>query len=245
LDVILNKLCSKIVTNSRATAKRFSRHAESKVRVVHNGVNIGWLKNDSAPRPGLLEEAWKVILIAARVSRWKRHDLALTAFEKVAEADPNAHLVCVGASDVLQPEWWKYLQDISRQSPFSNRIHWIGQVDDVRPWYRAAQLLLLTSDNEPFGRVLVEAMACGLPVVATRCGGVPEVVRHGMDGLLVTSRNIDQIANAIIRILKDKALRDRFSLSAQERAEYFCLNTHMEKMVEVFESVMVRHRTEN
>ena len=125
LDFILTRLSSTIIANSHATAKRFKKPSQSKVKVVHNGVDLQSLRDDSIPKPNLIDETWKVILVVARISRWKRHDLALAAFEKVAAIDPTAHLVCVGSSDVLEPEWWNQLQNKSQQSEASDRIHWI------------------------------------------------------------------------------------------------------------------------
>ncbi len=238
LDFILKRLNTKIIANSRATADRFGRSFHPKVSVVHNGVDIGWLRDESVPRPGLIGDAWKVILVVARVSRWKRHDLVLSAFERIAGLESKVHLVCLGASDPLEPEWWDYLQERSHQSAFSNRIHWVGHVEDVRPWYRAAYMLVLASENEPFGRVLVEAMACGLPVIATKNGGVPEIVHHGKEGFLVLPGNSEEIAEAMLKMLKDQPRRESLVRFAEIKAEHFSLDSHVEKMIKIFDEVI-------
>ena len=123
---------------------------------------------------------------------------------------------------------------MTHRSEFSDRIHWVGHVDDVRPWYRLANMLVLASENEPFGRVLVEAMAFGVPIIATKGGGVPEIVRHGQDGLLVTPGRADAIAEAMEEVLNDKGLREKFGRSACKRAQTFTLDTHITKMLHVF-----------
>jgi glycosyltransferase involved in cell wall biosynthesis len=237
LDSILTRLSAIIVANSRATASRFKQPSRSKVTVVHNGVDIRKMREHSDSKPNLIGSAWKIVLVVARVSRWKRHDLALTAFEQVAVKDPNVHLVCVGSQDTLEPKWWNHLQEQTRQSRVSDRIHWVGQISDVRPWYKAAYTLLLCSDNEPFGRVIVEAMACGLPVIATRSGGVPEIVRHGEDGFLVTTGSVDEMADAMTKILRNNALREQLAQSAIKRAQSFDLNAHIENMTKIFEEI--------
>jgi glycosyltransferase involved in cell wall biosynthesis len=172
--------------------------------------------------------------MVARTSREKRHDLALSAFEIVAEGDPNTHLVCLGPRDDHDLPWWNFLQERTSQSPYSDRIHWVGQIEDVRPWYHVASLLILCSERESFGRVLVEAMACSVPVVATHVEGVPEIVRYGQDGLLVKPDSVDAMASAIKALLNDKALKRRFVLSAQKRAEYFSIDRYMANMLGVF-----------
>jgi len=238
LDFILTKLINGIIANSRATANRFKQSCQSRVSVVHNGVDFGWLRDDNVQQPGVVGDGWKVILVVARASRWKRHDLALTAFERVAEAEPNAHLFCLGAPDALESEWWDYLQDRSSKSAFARRIHWVGHVDDVRPWYKAADVMVLASENEPFGRVLVEAMASGVPVVATRAGGIPEIIRHERDGLLVNAGKEDEFAQAVTTILNNHALRKRLIFSGLERSQLFGIKAHTEKMIEVFNRVL-------
>jgi glycosyltransferase involved in cell wall biosynthesis len=238
LDPILTRLNSRIIANSHATAKRFKGSLQSKVTVVHNGVDIERLRDHTGLWPDLIENTWKVVLVVARVSKWKRHDLALAAFQQIAALEPDAHLVCVGSPDELEPEWWNHLQKQTHQSEVSKRIHWVGQISDVRPWYKAAHLLLLCSDNEPFGRVLVEAMACGVPVIATRSGGIPEIVRHGEDGILVSPGNVDEVADAIAKLLGNEALRGTLADSALKRSEFFTLGTHKKKMIKTFQELI-------
>jgi len=235
LDPTITRLSHIIIANSKATALRFKKELSRKVKVIHNGVNLEWLREKGIKKPDLVQEDWKVILMVSRISRWKRHDLALAAFEHIASSDPNAHLVCVGAQDPRESQWWASLQRKSHSSPFSSRIHWIGAADDIRPWYRAASILLLPSRNEAFGRVLVESMAVGVPIVAIRSGGIPEIVRHGHDGLLVTLGDGRDLGRACLRLLEDGAFRRSLGQSCKERAEMFSLEEHARKMVDIFE----------
>jgi glycosyltransferase involved in cell wall biosynthesis len=239
LDPIITRLSDFIIANSSFTALRFKKELATKVKVIHNGVDLEWLRERGIKKPDFVRSDWKVILLVSRISRSKRHELALSAFEHVAASETNAHLVCVGAQDLLESQWWAFLQERSLRSPFSSRIHWIGPVDDIRPWYRAASILLLPSVNEAFGRVLVESMAEGVPVVAMRSGGIQEVVRHGQDGLLVDHANGGELGRACLRLLRDEALRERLGRSSKERAEVFSLGEHVRKMVAVFEDASV------
>ena len=234
LDFLLTKLCTLIVANSRATATRFSGRSRPKVRVVYNGLDLEWLNSPEVKGPPSVPTDWKIILVVARVSRWKRHDIVLSAFETVAQKDPRVHLVCLGAKDENEPDWWEALQERKLKSKYSSQIHWEGHCDDVRPWYRAAALLALASDNEPFGRVVVEAMAHSVPVVAMDSGGVPEIIRHGKDGLLVTPGCSRSMADAFLRLLSDEDLRGRMGRSARERAASFSIEHHVQNMLQLF-----------
>jgi glycosyltransferase involved in cell wall biosynthesis len=235
LDFMLRHLNNRVIVNSQATAARFDLNFQPKICIVHNGVDVAWLSDKTIRNQAMIDEEWKVILAVARVSRQKRHDLILSAFEAVAKRDPAVHLVCIGAMDQFEPDWWRHLQKQSAQSVVSGRIHWISQVDDVRPWYRSASVMVLASDNESFGRVIVEAMASDVPVIANRSGGIPEIIRNGQDGLLVTPGNHKEIEDAIIKVLDDEPLRSRLVKSARKRVELFDLGRHVQNMVEVFE----------
>ena len=237
MDLILTRMINLIICNSIATTKRFNKIHNNKIRIVYNGFELGRLREPvkkSAP-VGL---DWKIILVVARISRQKRHDVALDTFEKIADSLPNAHLILIGDKDRLDVEWWEYLQTKTRMSPFSKRIHWPGYQRDIRPWYRSASILFAPGENEAFGRVIIEAMACGLPVIATRGGGIPEIVRHGEDGILVQPGDIDEMANAIENILINDELRKGLAQSAINRAEGFDLETHTEKMIKIFEQTI-------
>jgi glycosyltransferase involved in cell wall biosynthesis len=243
LDSVLSQLSRLIIVNSRATAKRFSKRIQNKIRIVHNGVDIQWLKDKSVCRAHVQATGCRIILVVARVSKVKRHDLAISAFEEAAGTHPDLHLVLVGAKDPFEPEWWNYLQKRANNSLYTERIHWIGQVEDIRPWYRSAAILLLPSDNESFGRVLVEAMAFGIPVIATRCGGVPEIVRHGKDGILVSMGKSHELADAIRIILENDDTRLKMGRFGAERAKEFSLESHIKAIIGAFEEASGLERT--
>jgi glycosyltransferase involved in cell wall biosynthesis len=83
-------------------------------------------------------------------------------------------------------------------------------------------------------------MACGVPVIASRSGGLPEVVRHGHDGILVEPGNVDELANAMAEILEDKNMRRHLAQNAHKKADYFSLDAHEEKMIEIFENTIAQ-----
>lgn len=243
-DQVLCKMCQKIITNSHATANRFKSKYQKKIRVIYNGIDIDWLNRNSQPKPQLIEAEWKIVVTVARVSKLKRHDVVLSAFETVAKTDPKVHLICVGEKDSHDPEWWDTMLQKTAQSRFSGRIHWVGKVEDVRPWYHSAWLSVLVSENEAFGRVIVESMACGTPVVATQSGGIPEIVRSGIDGYLVETGSVEDTAQAMIRLIRDNNLRSKFAKSGRNRAGLFSLDSHMEKMMEALNSAIQTYTKE-
>jgi L-malate glycosyltransferase len=97
------------------------------------------------------------------------------------------------------------------------RVERVGEVVNVQDYVRDADLFLLTSESESFGVAALEALASGVPVVATAVGGVPEVVRHGETGLLVPDGDLDGLTGAVLRLLDDPTLRA--AMSARARAD--------------------------
>ncbi len=236
LDPLLLRLCEVVIANSRATSTRFAAQFQPKVRVVYNGIDMQHLRDPSVEAAHPFPVRDKIILVVAGAHRSKRHDIILGAFQEVASLDPTLHLVLIGGRNSSDLEWWDDLQTATKRSVFAHRIHWLGVVDDLRPWYRAAWVLVLASDSESFGRVLVEAMGSGTPVIATNVGGIPEIVRNGQEGLLIPSGSSEQLANAIKGLQKED-LRLSLVAAALKRADSFGLDRHIQNMVTVFNEV--------
>lgn len=98
-----------------------------------------------------------------------------------------------------------------------------------------ATAFVLSSSHEGFGRVIVEAMACGLPVISTRCPfGPEEIITHGVNGLLVPMDQEDRLAGAILEVLGDESLRNRLGQAGKRRAEDFRLENILPQFEEMF-----------
>jgi glycosyltransferase involved in cell wall biosynthesis len=100
------------------------------------------------------------------------------------------------------------------------KVRFVGKVPDVRPLLRAADVLVRPSLNEGMSNVVLEAMASGLPVVATRTGGLREQIEDDVTGILVSPRDADALANAIVALLQDGGRRVRLGSAARVRAEH-------------------------
>jgi glycosyltransferase involved in cell wall biosynthesis len=121
----------------------------------------------------------------------------------------------------------------------SDRIRFVGIVDQVAPLLQAADLFLLPSEMESFGLVALEAMASGVPVVASDVGGIPEVVEHGVCGYLAPMGDVEQMAEYAIQILSDCAVRESFATAASRRAaERFDYHTIVPQYEAVYERVL-------
>ena len=110
---------------------------------------------------------------------------------------------------------------------------------DIPRIIASLDLLVLTSEKEHFGRVLIEAMACAKPVVATNAGGVPEIVKDGETGILVPPKDSSAMAEAIITLLQDKERARRMGLAGRERVEkMFDIKENARKTEEIYKNLL-------
>ncbi len=147
-------------------------------------------------------------LFVGRLASNKGLITLVDAFALLAREDPASHLVLIGADGGMRER----VADRARTSGLERRVHLLGHLDDeslVAAAYREARVSVLPSDYEAFGLVLLESLAQGTPVVATRVGGIPEVVEDGRAGLLVPPGSVSDLARALLAVWTDRELARR------------------------------------
>ncbi len=153
------------------------------------------------------------ILFAARLTEQKRPDRLLRVLHRIAECRPDLKFIARIAGD---GPWRPRLERLAHEFGLSSKsVEFLGELEDVRPLYYQSDFLMLTSDWEGTPNVLLEAMACGLPVVATRVGGIPEIVSADR-GLLVDRGDESALVAATIRMLEDHQLRTAMGRNGYE-----------------------------
>ena len=121
----------------------------------------------------------------------------------------------------------------------SNRCHLNGPVEDVVKAYQESSIFVLSSRFEGFGMVLVEAMACGLPVVSFDCpAGPDEIITDGVDGLLVPSGDVHALAEKLMVLMTDENLRRRLGQQARQTAQRYEMTTIANQWIALFEKVI-------
>jgi mannosylfructose-phosphate synthase len=186
------------------------------VTTISPGVDIHTfrpLQNDESRMDIGLPERY--ILCLSRIDSNKGHDLLLNAFSLVCKSVPNIHLVIGGGStSKAGPTELEVLANMKRiiaEKDMGERVHITGYIPDEHlvTAYRQAAVFVLPSLFEPFGMTALEAMACGRPVVASRLGGIREVVTSEESGLLVDPASANDFSAAILKLLNDEQLARR------------------------------------
>ncbi len=169
---------------------------------------------------------------------------------EVAKVVPDVHFLIVGStlpSD--RDQYTAQCVGLVNHSGIANRFHFTGQVADTAPYLRMSTVFVLPSYREGFPRSIVEAMGCGLPVVATNIRGCREAVEHGESGFVVPPRDSGALAERVTYLLENPEVRSRFRARARELA----VELYDERMVqakvvtfmrEVFERDEVVERAE-
>ncbi|HSG79321.1 MAG TPA: glycosyltransferase [Acidimicrobiia bacterium] len=181
-----------------------------------------------------------IILFAGRIQPLKALDVSLAAFEMLAHDLPSLRLVVVGGPSGPQGDAEiTRTQALARHMGVGDRLEIRGPLphDDLSDAYRAANVLHVPSRSESFGLVAVEAQACGLPVVASRVGGLPYVVADDRSGLLVSGWDPADHAVALHRVLTEPETARRLGRGALERSERFSWSATADRLLELYSGI--------
>ncbi len=203
-------LAHRIICNSAALQKTLMNHhgvPGHRLTVIPNGVDAAFYR-PAAAEPG----GPPVLLCVARMVLEKDHDTLLRAFALATGTHPRAELWLVGEGPRLEA-----VQNLAQQLLPAGRVRVLPGQADLRPLFQRASVFVLSSVAEAMPNVVLEAMAAGLPVVATRVGGIPEMVVPGQTGWLTPPGEAAALAAALSQVLENAATRRRFGRAGRER----------------------------
>jgi len=228
-------ICSDLIgvsTDCAAIWRDVEAARPGKVSVVVNGIDPAAFP--CSPRSGSPARAVSV----ARLSAVKDPLTLLRATRRVIDVEPGFHLDLVGDGP-LRAEVEAEIARLGLAG--SVRMH--GALDDVRPVLTAAGFFVLSSQSEGVSMTLLEAMATGLPVVATHVGGTPEVVVNGTTGVLVPPSRPDALADAMLWMMRHPDARTRMGLAGRRRVEErFTIRRTVEAYERIYRRALQAHR---
>jgi len=214
-----------------------------KVHVLYYGVPADDLYSqrgdpqETRHRFGIPADAFLIGLVG-RLEESKGQALLLKAFAQVYQRFPQAHLLLAGDPPPEHAGYDQELKSLAADLGVAERVHFIGFQADTAPIFAALDLCVLASKQEAFGVVLLEAMAQGVSIIATRAGGVPEVIQDGVNGLLVKPEDSAELAGAIERLISDAEGRRRLGKAGFRIVrEKFGLERHLQALEEQFEAI--------
>jgi glycosyltransferase involved in cell wall biosynthesis len=231
---------------SEAIQQRFMQQTRQgpNQRVVYNGLDLVDFPlhlDGQAVRAALgLRPDAPVIGMIGRLVEWKGHSVFLRALARVADEIPSVQGLIVGGPEASSPHLPGQLRELASSLDLDESVRFTGHRVDVAPMLAAVDLLAHTSvEPEPFGRVVIEGMAMARPVIASDCGGVPELVRDGETGLLVAPGDVQGVASAILSLLRDPRRAQAMGLAGRQRVEtHFTAARHVQQVQRVYREVL-------
>lgn len=233
---LASRLAGLTVANSAASAAAAADGSRDDVVVVHPSIDLDRFR-PGPPDPGVRAElaacpGEPLVVMVGRVDPRKGVDVAVRAVAELRRTRPSVQLAVVGAPFKDAPEW---LDRLHREAAAlgEGAVRFTGPRTDVEDVLRAADVFVNCSAAEPFGLSLVEAMACGRPVVATAAGGPLDFVVDGVNGRLVPPDDPRALAAALDDVLGDAAHAERLARSAVETAARFDIDRQADRLAEL------------
>ena len=208
-----------------------------RIRVIHNGVDAMKYSRDPAMRALMrrqlgLGDNDEAILAVGELSAVKGHEVLIRAASSLVRARPNLRVVIAGEGGERAR-----LLELATQLGFGERLHLLGFRRDVPALLAAADVFAMPSFSEGMPLAMIEAMASGVPIVASEVGGIPSLVTHGTDGLLVKAGDADALAAAMQAMLDDSGARNAYPDAAHRRfLNHFSLASMLENYRNLYES---------
>jgi glycosyltransferase involved in cell wall biosynthesis len=240
-DRLISLFSTKIIVISEAVKRRFHWIKNpKKLVVIPNGVDIKRFNPSSIKIEDLKKEfGFKkedfVIGTVGQLIPWKGINYLIDAFYIVRKENPEVKLLIVGDEVPRGSGYRKKLEEMVNSLDLKDEVVFTGFKEDIPEIMGVIDIFVLPSINEPFGRVLIEAMSMEKPVVATKGGGVPEIVVDGVTGILVPLKDPEAMAKAVLTLIRDKKLAIRMGKSGRERVEkFFTIEEHLKRIQEIY-----------
>lgn len=234
-----------VIANSDDTAKRLTEFASVKSpTVIPNGVELEKFELDrDLCRRQLIDEfrcpSDSVFVInLGRICEQKNQSEAVQVALEILESHPQTQFSFLG--EFQDPDYVAQMNQKINTSAYCDHFHILGHINDFIPYLFGSDILLHTSRVESQGRVILEAMASRLPVVAYDVGGVGEAVVHGETGFLRPFGDIEGLASVLKLLIQDKHLREQFGQAGNKRVtEFFASSTTAAKVKQVIDRVLL------
>ena len=221
----------RVVANSHAAADRLQieRVPARKIAVVPNGIDL----QQYGSRGG--RDVLRKVVMVANLRPQKGHDVLIDAMPTVLQRFPDARVDLVGSGSELEA-----LRARARAHGVLHAITFLGHQDDVSACLSVNDIFVLPSRSEAFPNAVLEAMASGMPIVASRVGGIPELVEDGHTGFLVASGDAQALADRVCRLMANPPFAARLGETARARVQ---ARYSFDRMVSAFEGIYLAELT--
>lgn len=250
-EQVLSRSAATILANSAYTAACFNAgRSRASVAVVHNPIALDTFRPEAVDRAearaalGLGPDQF-VLTVLAQITPWKGQDTAVEATRLLRDRGLDVRLLVAGEIKFRRPltrydndAFLRELRTSVHANGLEDAVTFSGDCPDPPSLLSAADCLLVPSWAEPWGRVVVEAMAMATPVIATSVGGTTDLVEDGRNGLLAPPREPAAWADAILRVMTDPDLRSGMIAAGSATARRFGTDAYVERMLGIYREAL-------
>ena len=203
-----------VISNSQGLRElALKTNSKQAVGIIHNGIDI----TDFVPKPERRPVDRIIITTgASRITDRKGIDYLIRAIKILSSKYPNIHLKAMGDGNAKTN-----LENLAKELGLEKKVEFIGRIsrENTAPYYQEASIFVLPSFNEGMSNAMLEALASGLPLIATNTGGTSELVEEGINGLVIKMKDSQDLADKIEILMKDEDLRKRMGEASRKKAE--------------------------
>jgi len=235
---LLSSLPDRVLAVSEQVRKHILQADEvdaSKVLTVYNGLDV--FPSDPYQSRMRREDVPLHIATVGNIRRIKGHDLFIHAAAAVIQQYPNVRFTIAG--EVLEPNYFTELQNSIRSLGLAKHFFFAGSVANTREFLQDVDIFVLPSRSEGFSNAIIEAMASGLPVIATEVGGNAEAIDHDTTGLIIPANDVPSLTNAVLKLCLDRPFSERLATAAREKVvRCFSLSSMMEQTAAIYRTLL-------
>ena len=252
IKMIISNLAYKTdcITTPSASMKKIIENygIKNRIEVIPNAIHlISFKEDDELKRTEIrkkynLKENDKIILFVGRVASEKSIDRIIKALAIIKKRNTDKEKLLIVGNGPAMDE----LKQLARTLKVEEDVIFAGTIsyEEIQHYYKMAYVFTIASTTETFGIVTIEALASGVPVVAVKAPGAADILTDAVDGLLVDD-NVEKIANALEKIIKEPELREKLSRGALKTSEKYSINTISEVMLNLYREVIEIKKSES
>ena len=228
----IQKYCNSIIVNSNFMKNIAKNELHNYIEVIPNGVDLDTWK---PTKDNITLEGDKNIVFWGRFSKEKGVDLVVKSAKSILKVFPNTHFYLIGDGSLFE-----FLKKLTKKLKLEKNIHFTGFLPskEIIKYASSADIAVFPSRYEPFGMMVLEAMALKKPIIATNVGGIKEIIQNYENGILVNP-NVNEISKAVINLLKNDKLQGMLSIKAYETSKRYGWNKVCERYIEHYNQLSV------
>lgn len=237
------KFANRIIAISQAVADNLlgQKVPENKIRLIYNGIDIAKFANPiKKTAVSLLPSEGNKVLMAAQFVNWKKHHDFIDMATLVNEE--NADTFFIFAGDKMRNDQQLYIRALEKSisdKGLDKQFIWTGFVENMPDLLENIDCVLSSSDAEPFGRIVAEAMAAGKPVVAVNSGAIPEIIEDGVSGCLVEPGDVKSMANTVSKILRENDYAQKLGADGKLRiSQHFTIQQTVKEFEKLVNEIL-------